>query len=71
MAQSFEFYIERAEAAAKAAGEAELDNVRMRELRSEKTWRALAEQARRGAEERVKADELRKAKRAAEAAGLL
>ncbi|MEO1731096.1 MAG: hypothetical protein AAFR64_10180 [Pseudomonadota bacterium] len=68
MAQAYEFYIERAEAAAKAAEVAVLDNVRERELRSEKTWRGLAEQARQGAEERLKADAARAAKREAEAA---
>ena len=68
MAQSYEFYIERAEAAATAASKADLENVRMRELRAEKTWLGLAEQARKGAEERLKADEARKAKREAEAA---
>ncbi|MEL6485551.1 MAG: hypothetical protein AAFQ13_00205 [Pseudomonadota bacterium] len=68
MAQSYEFYIERAEQAAEAAKEAKLANVRERELRSEKTWRGLAEQSRRTSEERVKADAARAAKREAEAA---
>lgn len=67
MAQTYEFYQERAEAAAEAAKKATLDNVRERELRSEKTWRGLAEQARKSAEERIKADEARAAKREAEA----
>ncbi|MGB3710251.1 MAG: hypothetical protein WA985_01025 [Erythrobacter sp.] len=67
MAQTFEFYTERADAAAAAAKEAELDNVKERELRSEKTWRGLAEQARKGAIEREKADAARVAKREAEA----
>jgi len=67
MAQTFEFYNERADAAAAAAKEAELDNVRDRELRSEKTWRGLAEQARKGAVERERADAERVAKREAEA----
>jgi hypothetical protein len=40
--------------------------VRERELRSEKTWRGLAEQARKTAEERVKADRVRAEKRAAD-----
>lgn len=66
MAQTFEFYNERADAAAAAAKDAELENVRERELRSEKTWRGLAEQARKGAEEREKADAARAAKREAE-----
>ena len=66
MAQTYEFYHERAEAAAVAASEAILDNVRDRELRAEKTWRMLAEQARKGVEERAKADAERAARRAAE-----
>ena len=47
MAESYEFYCERADAAAAAARSANLDNVREREIRAEKTWRGLAEQARR------------------------
>ena len=46
MADSYEFYRERADAAAAAAENATLDNVREREIRAEKTWRGLAEQAR-------------------------
>ena len=68
MAQTYEFYTERADAAAAAAGKAKLDNVRDRELRAEKTWRGLAEQARKGAVERERADAARVAKREAEAA---
>ena len=68
MAQTYEFYCERADEAAALAGAATLDNVRDRELRSEKTWRGLAEQARKTAEERIKADQVRADKRAAEAA---
>jgi hypothetical protein len=67
MAQTFEFYSERADAAAAAAEKAKLTNVRDRELRSEKTWRALAEQARKVAHDRAKADAERAAKREAEA----
>lgn len=67
MAQTYEFYTERADAAAKAAKEAQLANVRDRELRSEKTWRGLAEQARKTALEREKADAERAARREAEA----
>ena len=66
MAQTYEFYCERADEAAVLAKKATLDNVRDRELRSEKTWRGLAEQARKTAEERVKADAVRAEKRAAE-----
>lgn len=69
MAQTYEFYIERAEAAADAANEADLENVRDRELRAEKTWRGLAAQARKGTEEREKAAAERAAKREAEAVG--
>lgn len=47
MAESYEFYCERADAAAAAAKIATLDNVRKREFRAEKTWRGLAEKARR------------------------
>ena len=47
MAESYEFCCERADAAAAAAKSATLDNVREREIRAEKTWRGLAEKARR------------------------
>ena len=47
MTQTFEFYNARAEEAAKEAERATLDNVRDRNLRAEKTWRGLANQARR------------------------
>lgn len=67
MAQTYEFYRDRADEAAAKAKEAKLDNVRDRELRSEKTWRALANQARAVARDRAKAEEERAAKRAAEA----
>jgi hypothetical protein len=66
MAQTYEFYCERADEAAALAEKATLDNVRDRELRSEKTWRGLAEQARKTAEERIKADAVRAERRAAE-----
>ncbi|MEL6528828.1 MAG: hypothetical protein AAGK01_06265 [Pseudomonadota bacterium] len=67
MAQTYEFYTERADAAAAAAEKATLENVRQRELRSEQTWRALADQARKSATERAAADAARAAKREAEA----
>jgi hypothetical protein len=67
MAQTYEFYCERADEAAALADKATLDNVRERELRSEKTWRGLAEQARKTAVQRVKAEHERAEKRAAEA----
>ena len=44
MADSYETLIERADVAAAAAARASLENVRERELRSEKVWRVLAEQ---------------------------
>ena len=46
MAESYEFCCERTDAAAAAAKSATLDNVREREIRAEKTWRGLAEKAR-------------------------
>ncbi|MBD2840893.1 hypothetical protein [Erythrobacter rubeus] len=67
MAQTYEFYRDRADEAAAKAKEAKLENVRERELRSEKTWRALANQAQAVARDRAKAEEERAAKRAAEA----
>lgn len=67
MAQTFEFYRDRADAAAAAAEQATLDNVRERELRSEKTWRGLAEQARKVAEDREKAAREKAEQRAAQA----
>ena len=66
MAQTYEFYTERADEAAARALKATLENVRERELRSEKTWRGLAEQARKTAEERIKADRIRAEKRQAD-----
>jgi hypothetical protein len=66
MAQTYEFYCERADESAALAERATLDNVRERELRSERTWRGLAEHARTIAEERVKAEKLRLARREAE-----
>lgn len=54
MAQSYEFYCARADEAAAAAEAAQLDRVRERELRAEKTWRGLAYHARAVAEERAK-----------------
>lgn len=70
MAQTYEFYLERAVEAALAADKAELDNVKERELRAEKTWLGLAEQARKGAIRREKADAERRAKREAEVEAL-
>ncbi len=42
----------RADAAQSAAAAAKLDNVRERHLNAEKTWRTLADQARRVVQER-------------------
>lgn len=67
MAQTYEFYCERADEAAALAEKATLENVRERELRSEKTWRGLAEHARKTIEERGKAERERAERRAAEA----
>ncbi len=64
MADTYKFYMERAEAAASAAGAAELDNVRDRELRAEKTWRGLAERAESVALQREKAEIEKAAQRA-------
>ena len=68
MAQTYEFYAERAKQAGDAAKKATLANVKERELRAKKTWLGLAEQARKGALAREKADAERIAKREAEAA---
>jgi len=55
MAESYEICCERADAAAAAAKTATLDNVKKREFRAEKTWRGLAEQARKVKLDREKA----------------
>lgn len=65
MTQTFEFYNARAEEAAADAKAATLDNVRDRNLRAEKTWRGLANQARRVLLDRQKT-EAAKAPRLAE-----
>ena len=64
MSQTFEFYDARARESAAEARAAVLDNVRERALRSEATWRALADQARHVAEERVKVEHEKAARRA-------
>lgn len=68
MSQTYEFYAERAREAADEAAAATLDNVRDRNLRAEKTWSMLAEQARKVKADRVKAEETRAARIAAEEA---
>ena len=67
MSLSFEFYDARAREAASEAEEATLANVKERHLRAERTWRGLAEQARRVAEDRAIADAKRTARRLADA----
>jgi hypothetical protein len=66
MSQTYQFYSQRAEEAAADAAVATLDNVRERALRSEKTWRGLAEQARKVELDRVKAEAIRAKRREAE-----
>ena len=67
MSQTFEFYDARAREAAAEAEKATLDNVRDRNLRAAKTWRGLADQARRVVAERNKAEQQRADRRLAEA----
>ncbi|MGN6496465.1 MAG: hypothetical protein ACTHKM_03600 [Tsuneonella sp.] len=67
MSQTYEFYDARANEAAAEARAATLDNVRERNLRAEKTWRALADQARKVQLDRGKAEAERAERRAAEA----
>ena len=67
MSNTFEFYTERADQSAAEAGTADLANVRERALRSEKTWRGLAAQAKKTLAERVKTEVARTERRAAEA----
>lgn len=66
MSQTFEFYDARAREAAAEADKATLDNVRDRNLRAEKTWRGLAEQARKVMIDRKAAEEERAKRRAEE-----
>ena len=67
MADSYQFYKERADAAAAAAEQATLENVRERELRAEKTWLGLANQARAVAVQREKAEREKAERRSADA----
>ena len=66
MSQTFEFYNERAKASEAEAERAVLDNVRERELRSAKAWREMANRQLLIDAERVKAEEIRAVRRAAE-----
>ena len=70
MSQTFEFYDERAKAAEAEAERALLDNVRERELRSAKAWREMANRQLLIDAERVKSEEIRAKRRAAELAEL-
>lgn len=47
MSQDSDFFDQRAKAASALAETAELDNVRVRELRSAAAWKAMADRARR------------------------
>lgn len=69
-ANTFEFYDARANAAAIAAEQATLENVRERELRAEKTWRALAHQAEAVATQREKVEREKAQQREAAAIAL-
>ena len=74
MSQSYAFYDQRARDAAAEADKATLDNVRDRNLRAEKTWRALADQAHKVEGDRAKAAKVRQERldrEADEAADLL
>jgi hypothetical protein len=66
MSLTYEFYVQRAEAAQSAADQATLDNVRDRELRSANAWRTMADRQLMIEAERIKADEVRAERRAAE-----
>lgn len=65
MSQSYEFYADRAKEAADEAATATLDNVRERNLRAEKTWTALAEQAHKVRSDRERTEAAKAAQRAA------
>ena len=67
MSQTFDFYDERAREAAAAADRTDLVMVRERELRSAKAWREMADRALLLEAERIKAEGIRAARRAAEA----
>ncbi|WP_133365532.1 hypothetical protein [Qipengyuania sediminis] len=71
MSQTFDFYDARASEAAAEAAVATLDNVRERNLRAEKTWRALADQAKRVLTDRQKAEALKAMRREDEAKAAL
>jgi CspA family cold shock protein len=56
MSQTFDFYYARARESAAEADAATLENVRERALRSEKTWRSLADKAQKTEQDRAKAE---------------
>ena len=66
MSLTYEFYVQRAQAAEAAAEQTALVNVRERELRSAKAWRDMADRQLMIEAERVKADEVRAERREAE-----
>ena len=66
MSLTYEFYVARAEAAEQAAANAQLVNVRERELRSAKAWREMADRALLMEAERATAEIVRAERRAAE-----
>ena len=68
MSQTFEFYDARAREAVAEADAATLDNVRDRNLRAAKTWRALADQAGKVSRDSQKAELDRAERRLAEEA---
>ena len=71
MNQTFEFYDARAKESAADADAATLENVRERCLRSERTWRVLATQALKLANDRETAKRERAERDAAQAGDLL
>lgn len=66
MADTYKTCTERAVAAGEAAKQATLANVRERELRAQKTWQALADQARAVAMQREQLEKEKAARQAAE-----
>ena len=68
MSQTFDFYDARAREAAAEAESAQLIMVRERALRAEKTWRGLADQARKVMTDRVRTEREKAERRAAEEA---
>ena len=68
MSQTFDFYDARANEAAAEADAATLDNVRERNLRAAKTWRGLADQARKVMTDRVRTEREKADRRATEEA---